>query len=126
MLLLLALTACLNDCRYFERCDGDTLLVCGGGPDQQIGRTENPFPCEAPNEVCVEVGENNATCAASADLCADGSAATCEGDLWIECLPFSSSLGLYGSGSEVSTQQATDCAEQGLTCDDTQGCVSSP
>ncbi len=116
-MLILTLLACFNDCSYFERCDGDTLLVCGEGPDQQVNRKENRVPCEAPNDVCVEVGDDNATCAHVPDPCEAGSAATCDGDLLLECAPFTSSLGLYsGDAQDQSFVQAVDCAADGRVC----------
>ena len=49
MALLLALaTGCGNECRYFEQCADDaTLLQCGGGVDQVVGRKVSEVPCDA-------------------------------------------------------------------------------
>lgn len=130
MLHLLALVVgCANDCDYFERCDGSTLLVCGESADQQVNRKVNEVPCEGPNDVCVEVGDDNATCAHAADPCEAGTAATCEGDLLITCDPFQSTIGLLGEGTEQSFAQAIDCGASGATCaiDEASGeaaCVS--
>ena len=124
MFLLALLVAC-NDCSYFETCDGDTLMVCGSGADQQFGRTENPFPCTAPNDVCLPVGTSNATCASSEETCTAESS-TCDGDVLVECAPFDSPLGLYGDGSEVFVETSTDCAASETTCvaDDVAGTAS--
>lgn len=116
MLLITFFLGCFNDCSYFEACDGDTLLVCGESADQQVNRKVNEVPCEAPNATCVDVGEKNATCAHAADPCEDGTAATCDGDVLVECVAFTSAIGLLGQGSDVSFLQATDCAAEGLTC----------
>lgn len=114
--LLLVLLACGNDCDYYERCDGDTLLVCGESADQQVNRKVNEVPCEAPNDVCVEVGDMNATCAADTGACEAGAVPTCEGDALVSCEPFQSAIGLLGDGTEQSFWQATDCGEAGMTC----------
>lgn len=117
MILFLTLFACFNDCSYYERCDGDTLLVCGAAADQQFGRQENPFPCEAPNDVCVEVGEQNATCAYDTNPCDAGAAAVCDGDVLVACEAFDSAIGL--STQEAAAQsflQGTDCAAAGQVC----------
>ena len=114
MFFLAFLVAC-NDCSYFEACDGDTLMVCGSGVDQQVGRTEHPFPCSAPNDVCLPVGEANATCASSEETCTAESSA-CNGDVLVECAPFTSALGLYGTGSDVLVQTSTDCAVLDKRC----------
>ncbi len=116
MLLITLFLGCFNDCSYYERCDGDTLLVCGEGADQQVNRKVNEVPCEAPNAVCVEVGDANATCAHAADICDSTAAARCEGDVLITCEAFGSALGLYGSATDASYEQATDCAAEGETC----------
>lgn len=116
MLLITLFIGCFNDCSYYERCDGDTLLVCGESHDQQVNRKVNEVPCEAPNAVCVEVGDNNATCAHEADPCDPGTVATCDGDVLVECVEFYSAIGLYSDGTERSFAQATDCAADGGTC----------
>lgn len=116
MLVLALLLGCNNDCSYFERCDGQTLLVCGESADQQVNRKVNEVPCEAPNAVCVEVGDDNATCAYEADACAAGAAAACEGDILVTCDPFQSSIGLLGDGTEQSFAQGADCAAAGMIC----------
>ena len=116
MLVLALLLGCNNDCFYFERCDGGTLLVCGDGADQQVNRDVNEVPCEAPNAVCVEVGEDNATCAYEAEACEAGAAATCDGDVLLTCEPFQSAIGLLGEGTDQSFVQGTDCAAAGMIC----------
>lgn len=122
MILIALLIACGNECSFYESCDGDTLLVCGSGPDQSFGRTVHEIPCTSPNEVCVPVGDSNAGCAASADTC-EGTASSCDGDVLTECAPFESTLGLYGDGSDVSLTTSTDCAAIEETCivDDATG-----
>jgi hypothetical protein len=128
MFVLTLLLACNNDCSYYERCDGDTLLVCGEAADQQVNRQVNEVPCEAPNAVCVEVGENNATCAQAAEPCVEGQAPTCEGDLLLTCEPFRSAIGLLGDGSDQSFVQAVDCAALEKVCGadgDTVTCVAA-
>ncbi|MDO9280415.1 MAG: hypothetical protein Q7U06_00800 [Pseudomonadota bacterium] len=124
MLLITLFLGCFNDCSYYERCDGDTLLVCGESADQQVNRKVNEQTCEAPNAVCVEVGDDNATCASAADPCDEGAAATCDGDVLVICDAFFSAIGLYGDGSDVFFPQATDCAATGAVCDaDAAACV---
>ncbi|HNC97656.1 MAG TPA: hypothetical protein PKY30_08770 [Myxococcota bacterium] len=116
MFLVTLLFACFNDCSYFETCDGNTLLVCGEGPDQSFGRKENPVECEGANPVCVEVGEQNATCAANSGVCDEGTADRCQGDVLVVCELFQSPLGLLGAGSDVFVSTGRDCAAEGLSC----------
>ena len=88
----------------------------GGGPDQQVNRKENRVPCEAPNAVCVYVGDDNATCANAAEPCEAGAAATCDGNVLLSCEPFESALGISGPGTDQSFVQGTDCAASGMVC----------
>lgn len=70
---------------------------------------------ETPNDVCLPVGSDNATCASSAETC-DAESAVCDGDVLVECAAFTSALGLYGEGSDVLVQSSTDCAALEQTC----------
>lgn len=117
-MLLLLLAACFNDCAYFEACDGDTLLVCGEGVDQQFNRKVNPVPCTAPNEVCVPTSDQHATCAADATPCAEGDAASCDGDVLLACVNVLLTYEV-SDGSEADNVwlfQGTDCAAAGQVC----------
>jgi hypothetical protein len=116
MFLFALLFGCFNDCSYFETCEGNTLLVCGEGPDQSFGRKENAVQCADANPVCVAVGEQNATCAAGAGFCEEGTVDRCEGDVLVVCDPFQSPLGLMGEGSDVFVSNGQDCAADGLGC----------
>lgn len=77
-----------NDCSYYARCDGDTLLVCGASVDQLYNREVHRVPCDALNPVCVELGDNDATCAARSEPCDPEAAEACDGSVRTTCEPF--------------------------------------
>lgn len=109
VLMALALVAC-NECRFWEQCDGDTLLVCGQGPDQIVGREVEEHPCESPNSVCKE-REEHAWCVQDAEQPCDPATyvSTCDDDLLLTC------------PSDAQWVIATDCASAyGSTCAQTE------
>jgi hypothetical protein len=123
MLLLSLLFGCGNECDFFEACDGNTLLVCGESVDQQFNRKINEQPCEAPNAVCVEMTDDQATCAADAEPCTEGDAPRCEGDVLQTCYQ---ALLTYevSDGSEADNiwmWEGTDCAASGQVCGEAEG-----
>lgn len=123
-MLILLLAACGNDCDYFQACDGDTLLVCGEGVDQQVNRKIHEVPCEAPNAVCVTTEPDSyATCAADEAPCTEGDAPACDGTVLRTCvqalLTYEVSDGSVAS--DVWLWQGTDCAANGLVCGDDAG-----
>jgi hypothetical protein len=88
-LVALALTAIAgcNDCDFWAYCEGNVRVVCGAGVDQQIGRSVQRIPCEAPNPVCV-AGGREAVCVRSAEArCPFPSPQRCEGNRKISCEP---------------------------------------
>lgn len=102
---LVLLPAC-NECSYWEQCDGDTLLVCGEGPDQVVGRKVAAYPCTSPNALCKQEDEH-AWCVADAGTSCDPAtyAASCDGDLLLSC------------PDDARWVIATDCLElYGSTC----------
>jgi hypothetical protein len=112
-------TGCDNECSYFQSCDGNTLLLCGG-PDQSFGRKPVASPCTAPNPICVENGEYAACVAAPATQCDATSAATCtSSDQTLAC----------NTDSPVPYLVATSCSGVNPICaqkGDAAGCVASP
>ena len=106
-LFALLLPAC-NECSFWERCDGDTLLVCGSGVDQQVGRKIERYDCATPNATCREVDEH-AFCVADGGLACDPATfvPSCEGDLLRSC------------PADVGYELVTDCLDTyGGTCAD--------
>lgn len=111
------LAACGNDCDYFEACDGNTLLVCGESVDQLYNRKVNEVPCEAPNAVCVEMTDNEATCAAATEPCTEGDPSSCDGDVLVACTNALLTYNVDGSQADnVWVYQGTDCAAEGMVC----------
>lgn len=84
--LLLALaTGCGNECRYFEQCaDESTLLQCGGGVDQVVGRKVSEVPCDEDNPVCVSEDEDHAACVAATE-CNASVPSRCDGTKLVSC-----------------------------------------
>lgn len=123
MFLLALLVAC-NDCNYFEQCDGNTLLVCGEGVDQQVNRKVKEVPCEGDNPVCVAAGDTYATCAVSDESCDPSAPATCDGDLLLSCYDMSYTV-VSGESVTGAALVAYDCADDGLACvaDEAYGAV---
>lgn len=127
-MLFFLLHACGNECSYFEACDGDTLLVCGDGVDQQFGRKVYEVPCEAPNPVCVATSDEHAVCAVGADPCESDAAATCDGDVLLACVHVLQTFAVEDGSlvDDVWLTQGTDCSADGRTCDETAGaCVGT-
>ena len=106
----LSSTGCDNECDFFERCDGDTLEVCGEGADQVTNRKLQRIPCEAPNATCRAFTDDDARCVfEDAIPCDDTAEDRCDGDLLLTCPPslFTSTSGVTESRYFV----ATDCRE---------------
>jgi hypothetical protein len=83
---LMGADACGNECNFYQRCDGNTLELCGGGVDQLIGREVQRVPCEAPNPACVELEGGEALCATSATPCdVETYVGRCENDVAFAC-----------------------------------------
>jgi hypothetical protein len=81
----LVTTAGCNDCDFHERCEGDVLLVCGEGVDQQVGRKVRRFACAKPNPTCVPEGAH-AFCATSATpRCDLSDPDRCDGEVFTTC-----------------------------------------
>ncbi len=79
------LSACFNECDFWERCgDAQTLLQCGGGVDQQINRQIYEIPCGEENPICVEGGNDRAACVA-ATTCDASVPSRCDGDRLVTC-----------------------------------------
>ena len=118
---------CDNDCDFFQRCNGDVREVCGDGPDQAVHRRIHHYPCDAPNDACVERDEDHAECVlAGRTTCDDRTPRHCEGDVLILC----DSLVGYTDASSEPPQYlvADDCAANHRTCveaGDDASCVES-
>lgn len=111
--LLSALPACNNDCNFSRRCAGDTLEVCGDGPDQFVNRKISREPCESPNTVCVERGDSQAECILPAEtICDDSFQRRCEGQTLIVCTP---ELGYADSSDEPERYEVGVPCEGGET-----------
>ncbi len=117
--LLGNVTACgLNDCDFVEqRCDGNVVETCGGGPDQMLFRKIVRTPCVAPNNICVEglcVYDPVTTCSGPESRCVGRVALSCNGRYIVadDCsLP-----GSYGSpGTEFDRTCVVDGGSPG-TC----------
>ncbi|MEQ1567556.1 MAG: hypothetical protein ABMA64_18080 [Myxococcota bacterium] len=109
-------SAACNDCSYYARCDGNTRLVCGESVDQLYNRQVNRVECDAENPVCVELGDSDATCAISAEVCDPEEPGVCEGDVAKQCTEFYAEdidgVVYYDTNLVV----ARDCAEEGREC----------
>ena len=114
------LTACGNECSFHEQCDGNVLQVCGEGADQVFGREVYETPCEDLNDVCVEIDDKAAMCAADpATACdLDTHTATCDGDVLTTCTGV-----MYTQPVDYDTayEILVDCAADGMTCDELTG-----
>lgn len=104
--------ACNNDCDFFERCVGNTLQICGDGPDQTFNRKIHSKLCEAPNSICVERDEDHSECILpSRTACADSFQRRCEGDVLIACSP---ELGYSDASNEPPRYEiAVPCEDDG-------------
>jgi hypothetical protein len=96
-MLSLVLIGCPN-CEYSSKCEGNTLVACNVGIDQQFGSEGyNKIPCETPNPICVNTSVNHAMCvmddanpcdAESQSDCRDGQTVSC-----IKSFPVTESCG---------------------------------
>jgi len=123
ILALLGLQGCDNDCSYLEQCDGDTLLVCGQGPDQMFHREEHETDCTAMlvDGTCVELDNQEATCASEplVECAPQDFEPRCEGDLLMGCqgVWYTEPVD-YPTGYEA----AVDCSADGRSCvEDAEG-----
>jgi hypothetical protein len=84
--LLLSLSGCgaFNECSFLERCDGDVRQICGGGPDQQVGREITDLPCPEAAPVCVEEGDRT-YCTTEEPGCDDEHERRCGGNAVLSC-----------------------------------------
>lgn len=83
--LFAAASACNNDCDFYSRCNGNTLEVCGEGPDQQFNRRVSSTPCEGPNATCVE-HDGRASCVhAPATSCDASFTPACDQSIALTC-----------------------------------------
>jgi len=79
---------CGNDCDFHEACDGNTLLRCGEGPDQMVGREIHRFPCESPTPLCIEIDDESARCVVEpATICDESYNQHCKGSVLYFCSP---------------------------------------
>jgi len=72
---------CMNECSFFERCNGDVAEYCGGGPDHVVGRKVRSVPCEGKNPVCHEQ-EDRVACVAQGPVACNRETfePACDGD----------------------------------------------
>lgn len=117
-----SLAGCNNECDFFQRCNGNTREVCGDGVDQAFNRKIRSFPCEAPNELCVEMDESHAVCVLPPKTsCDETFVESCEGSVRTLCpnSPYADSPGYptrFVTGEE--------CAADGGTCVEDKGMAS--
>ncbi len=116
LFVLTALYGCPR-CEFDEACDGNVLMTCSIGVDQQVGSpAEARLACTGANPVCITVDERNALCAiAEARSCVPDTAPRCEGGSQITCV----------DGFEV----ARNCVAHGNVCGEVEGafrCYAEP
>lgn len=123
--LLLALTGgCGNECSYFEQCaDESTLLQCGGGADQIVGRKATEVPCDENNPVCVADGEDHAACVA-ATACDASVPSRCDGTKLVTCGPVNTVLSGTLEGPYETVVDCVDVIGEAGTCVEADGGAS--
>lgn len=114
--VLTALYGCPR-CEFDETCDGNTLMTCSVGVDQQVGSpSEATRPCVGENPVCITVDATNALCGiAEARTCTADAAPKCEGGLLVTC--------------QDNFEVAKDCVLHGNVCGEVDGlarCYAEP
>lgn len=114
--LLVFGSGCGNECRYFEQCaDEGTLLQCGEGVDQVVGRKVLTVPCDADNPVCVAEDEDHAACVAATD-CDASVPSRCEGTLLVTCGEVRTNLGGALEGPYETVVDCLGVIGEGGTC----------
>lgn len=112
-LVALGSLGCFNDCSFFEQCNGSVLEICGGGPDQQVGREINETKCEGDNPVCVEFSSTSAACVTEAACDPATFEQTCEGSKLRSCVHAPRPSDDQDSPITNARVQVYDCARRG-------------
>jgi hypothetical protein len=106
--------ACDNECSFGERCHGDTLEICGDGPDQFFHRRVHAVPCEAPAAACADGASTGPTCVVAPPTPCDTTFADrCDGDVRVYCPALHA---IVPAGAPPDYVSAMDCAAWGATC----------
>jgi hypothetical protein len=104
---------CFNECNYWEKCDGNILLICGSGVDHIVGRKIREHPCTGENPICVEQDEHAYCVNEPLEQCDPEFTPRCDGDNVKRCTE--------AEGGYVYTElcpQSNEDAGNGPTCDE--------
>lgn len=122
--LMVMLYGCGNECSYFEQCaDEATLLQCGGGVDQMVGRKVSEVACDADNPICVAEGDDHAACVA-ATTCDASVPSRCDGTKLVSCGAVSTVLSGMLEGPYETVVDCVAVIGEAGTCVEADGAAS--